>query len=384
MEKKKNNHFVPRSYLVRFKSVSERQVGLFNLKSGLIVETAPVKSQCSRDYFYTKNPVFENEFSKLEGEQKRLVTKIIDEEYVPAHDTSDHHLLLSLIMFQSGRTATTAEHQDHLANEFGKAIMRKSFEKDGRDDLLEYIDKVKISMPDAVIDAIGQHLSMYPLIGDLDITLFLNKSDEDFLTSDHPVALCNNLPIKSSPFGANVGFASRGLIISFPISPRTLLFLSDPEVYKVARDQRQIAAVRKARDAIELNLAQCFNAHENLYFSSASKVEQTLTSFRKRKENLRPAPPSVSEASVLTPAGRKGVLLSMPAPNRRMVLPSAVEIRHAAKTGKYMLGDAFRRDPARIAVVNAELDRIHKLREAATKAAEEGAFVAGKSEEQSG
>jgi hypothetical protein len=57
--KKKNNHFVPQSYLRRFCSVSERHVGLFNLKSGRTVETAPIKSQCARDYFYTKNPIFE-------------------------------------------------------------------------------------------------------------------------------------------------------------------------------------------------------------------------------------------------------------------------------------------------------------------------------------
>ncbi len=62
---RKNNHFVPQSYLKRFKSVSEKQVGLFNLKSGLIVETAPIKSQCSRDYFYTNNPVFEHMFGDL-------------------------------------------------------------------------------------------------------------------------------------------------------------------------------------------------------------------------------------------------------------------------------------------------------------------------------
>jgi uncharacterized protein DUF4238 len=201
-QKKKNNHFVPRSYLVRFKSASEKQVGLFNLKSDLIVETAPIKSQCSRDYFYTKNPVFENEFTNLEGEQIRLFSKIIDGKYVPERDSRDHHALLNLIMFQAGRTATTADHQDHLANEFGKAMMRKQFEKDGRDDMLAYLDKITISMPDGIIDAIGQHLSMYPLIGDLDVTLFVNESSEEFLTSDHPVAQCNNLPSKSSPQGA--------------------------------------------------------------------------------------------------------------------------------------------------------------------------------------
>jgi hypothetical protein len=58
------------------------------------------------------------------------------------------------------RTVPTVEHANHLANEFGKGILRKSFEREGKSDLLEFLPKVKITMPDAVMDAIGQHLAM--------------------------------------------------------------------------------------------------------------------------------------------------------------------------------------------------------------------------------
>ena len=40
MANKKNNHFVPRSYLKRFCSGSERQIGLYNLNSGQSVDNA--------------------------------------------------------------------------------------------------------------------------------------------------------------------------------------------------------------------------------------------------------------------------------------------------------------------------------------------------------
>lgn len=367
--KKKNNHFVPQSYLVRFRSVSERQVGLYNLKSGRTIEIAPIKSQCARDYFYTKNPAFEDEFGKLEGRQNQLIARIIAEEYVPEMDSPDHHALLSLIMFQAGRTATSAAHQDHLANEFGKALLRKHLEREERNDLLGYLPKVNIHMPDGVIDSIGQHLAMYPLIGDMDVTLLTNNTTEDFLTSDHPVALCNNLPA-SSPAGANIGFASRGLLVLFPISPRASLLLTDPEVYKVAADKRHVTQVTKAREVIELNLTQCFNAHENLYFASAATIRETLATFGKRKDSLRAPAPAVTETEAISLDGRRGILLSMPAPKRRMTLPKAVELRRAARTDKYKLGDAFRRDPPRIAVVQAELVRLQKLREKATAEAE--------------
>jgi hypothetical protein len=210
----------------------------------------------------------------------------------------------------------------------------------------------------------------------IEITLFVNGNAEDFLTSDHPVTQCNNLPA-SSPHGANIGFASRGLIIALPLSPRALLFLSDPEVYKVAKDAQGVSAVTTSRDVVDLNLAQCFNAHDNLYFASPSNVEETLNAFRKREAILRPQAPALTEKVAIGPDGRKAVLLEMPGQVRRMNLPKAVEIRHAARKGKYRLGDAFARDPLRTAVVKQELDRLQKLREEATRKAEVGAASGG-------
>ena len=50
--------------------------------------------------------------------------------------------------------------------------------------------------------------------------------------------------------------------------------------------------------------------------------------------------------------------------------PKVVQIRYAAKTGKYKLGNGWVRDPVRVQVVKAELDRLYKLRKEATKRAE--------------
>jgi hypothetical protein len=212
---------------------------------------------------------------------------------------------------------------------------------------------------------------MYPLIDDLDCTLFINRTKEAFLTSDHPVALCNNLPA-TSPLGANTGFSSRGLIILFPLSPRALLFLSDREVYKIAKSERGAAVVTKGQEAVELNLSQCFNAYENLYFASSNRLQETLEVFRKRQDSLRKARPTLNETPILADSGRKQLLLEMPNRARRLILPKMVEIRrHAVRKAKYVLGDAFVRDPLRTTAVRAELDRLQKLREQATKRAEE-------------
>jgi hypothetical protein len=366
--KRKNNHFVPRSYLRRFCS-GRKQIALYNLKSGRTVEAAPIKTQCSRDYFYTKDPIFEENFNKIEGEQERLLSDIIASQSVPAHECSDRRLLSIVVMFQAGRTATAVADADHLTNQFGKALLRHHITNEGRTDLLEDLPKLEITMPDAVIDAVGQHLAMSPLIDDLDSTLFLNDTDEDFLTSDHPVALCNSLPA-SHASGRRPGFASRGLIIVYPISPRALLLLSDAEVYKVEKNSTGASTLKRRQEVIELNLEQCGSADENLYFASLARVQVTLEAFRKRSDAVRPPRPALKETPFLSEDNRRGVLLDMSRQVRRLSMPKVVQIRYAAKTGKYKLGNGWVRDPVRVQVVKAELDRLQKLREEATKRAE--------------
>jgi hypothetical protein len=89
-----------------------KQIALYNLRSGLTVGAAPIKSQCSRDYFYTKNAVFEDNFGKLEARQEKLVANTLTTQTVPAPGSPERQTLLTGILFQAGRTATTAADAD--------------------------------------------------------------------------------------------------------------------------------------------------------------------------------------------------------------------------------------------------------------------------------
>jgi hypothetical protein len=104
----------------------------------------------------------------------------------------------------------------------------------------------------------------------------------------------------------------------YPISPRHMILLSDPEVYKIASDDRKIVHLRKANEIVDLNLAQCFNASENFYFASFEKVQGTIKAFKKKKDALRLPTPELTEAEGITPEGNMGTLLSMPGRARRM------------------------------------------------------------------
>lgn len=354
--------------------MSDRQVGLHNLKSGRTVDTAPIKNQCSRDYFYTKNPAFEQSFTELEGHHGALIDKIIGTETAPG--AADRATLSTCIMFQEGRTATAAERVNELTNQVGKSMLRQYLERVGNDELLTHLPKLEITLPDAVMEAIWQHLILWPLIDDLDCTVVLNRTKEDFLTSDHPVATCNSLPL-TSPSAGQMGFSSRGLIILFPLSPKVLVCLTDPEVYKVTKNASGAVLITDQREIVEMNLVQCFNAFENLYFADSSRAQQTLDAFKKRANDLRAKPLKLTEASAKVGAGREHLLIGATRQSRRLKLPASIVVRHAAKKGEYARGDARVRDHERVNVVRAEFDQLRRRREEATRKAKAASAVGG-------
>ena len=198
-------------------------------------------------------------------------------------------------------------------------MLRHHFEREGNTELLEYLPKVQLNTIDGVMDSISHHLTMYPLLSDLECTLIQNGSGEDFLTSDHPVALCNSMPARF----AALGYASRGLIVLYPLSPRSLLILSDSEIYMVASRNGCLTAQR-AKDFIDLNLMQFGNANENVYFADPARVERTLETFRRREDILRPSRPAVSEANAILPDNRRATVLKMDPITRRLSLPRGI------------------------------------------------------------
>lgn len=349
-QKKKNNHFVPKRYLRRFHSNSVREIGLYNIKSGRVVERAPIKTQCSRDYFYTKNPKYEDAFAVAEGTHNMLLNNIVQSSMVPPEGSKERVQLYEAVMFQVGRTSSTVAKSDHMADQFGKAMLRFGLARDGKHHLIEHLPNVRLeTTPEYLVHTILHHIKSRPIIDDLECTLLINNTSEDFLTSDHPVALCNGLP---TSYHLRVGFACRGLVILYPIGPHAMLFLSDRETYKIAKNKSECGTLIRREDVINLNLAQFANANENLYFSSAEHIKSSLEAFRDDASAIRTGPPPLVEKR-LNSGPRRGVLLDMPHEVRRLVLPNTITLRQAVRTGRFKIGSADVRDPERAEFVIA-------------------------------
>ena len=68
MATNKNQHFVPRCYLKTFTNNGEnRAINLLNLDRQRAIPAAPVKNQCSGDYFYGQDNLLETAIRAVEG-----------------------------------------------------------------------------------------------------------------------------------------------------------------------------------------------------------------------------------------------------------------------------------------------------------------------------
>lgn len=78
MASNKNQHFVPRCHLRPFTLGSEdAAISLFNLERKKLIPNAPVKNQCSKDYFYGTDEKLEKAIQLIESGYAQALRDLI-------------------------------------------------------------------------------------------------------------------------------------------------------------------------------------------------------------------------------------------------------------------------------------------------------------------
>ena len=78
MTSNKNQHFVPRCHLRPFTLGSEdAAISLFNLERKKLIPNAPVKNQCSKDYFYGTDEKLEKAIQAIESGYGQALREVL-------------------------------------------------------------------------------------------------------------------------------------------------------------------------------------------------------------------------------------------------------------------------------------------------------------------
>lgn len=261
----KNQHFVPQCYLRPFGNKDQekaKSINLFNLKSHKLIKNAPIKNQCSHDYFYGKDLHIEKILHKFEGSYSELCKKILSNSTYQI-DKNDKKCLLNFWHVQYIRTELYVK----------EALL--SFEQIVHDNELQNLIDKSVLNKEQTTKIIMQNIDLADLfLNDLNCILIRNNTSVPFITSDNPAILTNRYHVKKDLFKYfSFGLNSSGVILILPLSPEVCFFAYDKNIYTTPH-KNKILNLKKAKDAELLNQFQISNCNYNLYLNNIFHFEK--------------------------------------------------------------------------------------------------------------
>lgn len=252
MATNKNQHFVPRCYLKPFTHDEENKViNLYNIDRERHIHLAPVKHQCSRDYFYGDNPQLEKAIQFVEGSYATVAKELLSEgcKLNIRHKT----ILRWFWLLQHLRTEAACKRAIEMNNEMGS-----TFQEEAPD--------FKIGIKQAVQMAMLTYADGMNIVDDLKVCLIKNKTKTPFITSDDPAVLSNkwHLNDKRANF-MSFGMHSAGALLFLPLNPKVLCLCYDGDVYSISHTNGWVQ-VKSERDIMHFNQFQLGNCMANIYY----------------------------------------------------------------------------------------------------------------------
>ncbi|MGF1551946.1 MAG: DUF4238 domain-containing protein [Paracoccaceae bacterium] len=251
----KNQHFVPQFYLRNFSEDENRKaIRLYNIRGRKVIHRAPIKNQCSKDFFYGQGGV-EEALSSFEGVVSKIIRRM-ESLGLGCLSVEDRLFLLVFLVLQERRTASALEDLRRFEQGINAHIEKSPH-------------KTEDLFPTGGLNAVENILiafQIYPSIYDLDWRMLRFKGGHRLITSDNPVVIYNKAG-RQGKLPDSIGLQSAGIIIYFPLSPDSALLLFDSGIYKLPGNKGGDIRVNRQGDIRNLNMLSACNSLVNFYFS---------------------------------------------------------------------------------------------------------------------
>ncbi|EPL16055.1 DUF4238 domain-containing protein [Pseudomonas sp. CF161] len=273
MASNKNQHFVPRCYLRPFTVNGENAaINLYNIDRHRFIPGAPVKNQCSRDYFYGQDAELESAIQYTESTYGAVLRDVLTPG---CRLNQGHHDVLRIFwMLQNLRTEAACKRAVEMSDDTFEVV---------RPD-----PSFAINIKEAVQLAMGIFADSMWMLSDLKVCLIKNATDIPFITSDDPAILTNRWHLEDKRTrGRSFGMRAAGALLLLPLSPKIYCLCYDPDIYSIANEAGWMT-VRKPSDVEILNQFQLFHCRANLFLGDESYSE-ALHEFVTKFEHQRPS-----------------------------------------------------------------------------------------------
>lgn len=280
MPEYKRHHYVPQFYLRNFSpdtgSVERglERIALFNLDLKKHVPSTKILEQCQESYFYGQEPTLEKLFGKLEDYISPKVSEIIKTSNPPKKNSSEHFDLVNFLIFQKDRTPSSSNDIKNWAESAKKGYVDIGKKPEN----LKFLDVLQNDKTQSVLYSLGLDSTNAPVLMDLWMKVLLNKTEIEFITSDSPVVLYNQW-CQGVNQVSPTGWASMGLQIFWPISPRHLMLFYDDTIYDASIQPGKSCEIKDVKQIEQINSLQLLSVNKNLYFSGDQKTKDSINNF---------------------------------------------------------------------------------------------------------
>ncbi|MEH6566818.1 MAG: DUF4238 domain-containing protein [Halopseudomonas sp.] len=271
MATNKNQHYVPRCYLKAFTYNSEgKAINVFNLDRSKCIPMAPVKNQCSRDYFYGNNEKLESAIQFVEQAYASTSSELL--EFPQAFNKKHEIVLKRFWLLQYLRTEASSRRSVEMSNGIGEAAGISA-------------EEYNLGIKEAVLIAMKTYAECMSIIDDLKVCLVLNKTECPFISSDDPAVLSNKWHLNDprTKF-KSFGLRSSGNLLFLPLSPKLLCLLYDGGVYSVSH-KNGLASISKKDDVKSFNEHQILNCRANVYLKDIEHEVFVVESIAECRDN---------------------------------------------------------------------------------------------------
>lgn len=267
MAQNKNQHFVPKAHLKPFSVVGGgRAIHLFNLLRDRPIFDAPVRNQCSRDYFYGQDALLEDAIQFVEGSYAGCVADLSGRETVdPGHEA----VLKRFMYLQHLRTEAAAKN----AADYSAAMARMIENHEQAPSYDEFFKS-------GVLIAMRHYADTMKIVDDLALCVVKNRTPLPFVTSDDPSIIMNRWHMYR-PANRHLAFGVRsaGLLMIMPLSPKMTAVLYDRDIYSLG-PAGKMRATRDPRDIAAFNHFQALHCSANLYFGNEADAGYVVAAAR--------------------------------------------------------------------------------------------------------
>ncbi len=258
----KNQHFVPKSYLRPFGNEDQRSINLYALGSKRCIEGASIKSQCSRNYFYGSEPVFEDFIQYFEGRYGQALVRLQRREIME----SDIGAMFDFFVLQYLRTPHQLAQRNEVIEAFRNTVIGGKPLREVHEGAQKPIDDQQEMQEQIYIAAKAGHI-----LHDLRPVFLINRTKVPFITSDNPACVTNRLYTQRYQDQTS-GLIQSGTATFLPLTSHLAFMGYDDDVFQpfgngVAHH------VCNERDIDRINELQAQLATQTLYFTDWADSE---------------------------------------------------------------------------------------------------------------